>query len=303
MRGLVFFIVWMLLVPGNTEGQRELMLSQYMHNRYTINNAFAGSREGLSIFGAFRKQWAGIQGSPQSQLLTGHMPLKNLNMALGIQAYNETIARSSQSGFSLSYTYRIRVNRHTWMGFSLSGGFSNFSARWSEIPIENPEDPLFGTDESSMGPQAGFGWSIYNQRFFGGFSIPELFSHDFSYLDKTNFDLSQADYMLMGGYLFDAGSQLEFQPSFMLRYNPEKELPSDFSATLIYNRMIWGGLTWRTNNDVVALAGVQLLPQLRIVYSFDYSLDDIARFNKGAHEISIQYDFKYKTHSPSPKFF
>ncbi len=303
MRGLVLFIVLMLLVPCKTEGQRVMMLSQYMHNRYSINSAFAGSRDGLSVFGAFREQWMDMPGSPQAQLLTAHMPLRNLNMALGIQAFNETIARSSQSGLSFSYTYRTRVSSNTWMGFSLSGGFSAFSASWSEIPIEDPEDPLFGTNESSMGPQAGFGWSIYNQRFFGGFSIPQFFSHNFSNLDKTTFDLNHADYMLMGGYLFETGAQLQFQPSLMLRYNPEKTLPSDFSATIIYNRMIWGGLTWRTNNDVVALAGLQLLPQLRIAYSFDYSLDDIGRFNQGSHEISIQYDFKYRTHSPSTKFF
>ncbi len=303
MRALVLFIIMTLLVSLHSNGQKELVLSQYMHNQYAFNSAFAGSREGLSVFGAFRKQWVGIPGAPESQLLTAHMPLKKMKVALGVQVFNETIATNSLTGVSFSYTYRFRVNRSIWMGLSMSGGLSSFSAKWSEASLENPEDPLFAANESSMGPQAGFGWSIYNNHFFGGFSVPELFSHDFSYLEQTNFDLSQSNYYLTGGYLFDLGPQVAIQPSFLARYNPDSELPSDFSATLIFDRLIWGGLTYRTNHDVVAMAGWQILPQLRVAYSFDYSMGDIGRFNKGSHEISIQYDLKYMIHSPNIKFF
>lgn len=303
MRYLAIIVLTLLFSPHFTWGQKELILSQYLHNRYAINNAFAGSREGLSIFGSFRKQWVGIPGSPQSQIVTAHMPLKNMQMAVGLEAFNEDIAITSHSGFILSYTYRVRINRETWMGFSLSGGLSNFSARWNEASAGDLEDPVFSGNESSMGPQVGFGWSIYSRTWFAGISIPEFFYHDFSYLENTRFDLSRANYFATGGYIFDTGSPIELQPSFLLRYSPDRELPSDVSMTVIYDRMIWGGATWRTNNDLVGLVGFQVLPQLRVAYSYDYSIGDIGKFNKGSHEISIQYDFRYKTHSPSPKFF
>ena len=300
-KGLILSIF--LLLTISVSAQKAMTLSQYMHNRFAINSAFAGSREVLSVFGSFRKQWAGLPQSPQAQYFTAHTPMKNPNMALGLQVFNEQFTIKNNMGFSLAYTYRVRVNPYTWMAFSLSGGFSSYQINWNEISLEDDSDPAFAGNDASNGPQAGFGWSIYNDRFFGGISIPEFFSHDFEKMDGTALDIQKADILVTGGYLFDVSSSLMLQPSFLLKANQETGSWADLSASVIYDKMIWGGVTYRTREELIFHTGWQILPQLRMAYSFDYSLGDIGDFNNGSHEISIQYDFGYKINTPSPKFF
>jgi type IX secretion system PorP/SprF family membrane protein len=303
MRKPALIIVIFILSLSSTFGQKAMTLSQYMHNRFAINSAFAGSREALSLFGSFRKQWAGLPESPQAQYFTGHTPLKNPNMAMGLQVFNEKFAIKNNFGATLAYTYRVHITPYTWMAFSLSGGFASYSINWNDVTLETANDQVFGGNESSIGPQAGFGWSIYNDRFFGGISIPEFFTHNFEELDGTNFNPEKMDYLVTGGYMLDLSTSISFQPSFMAKINQETGSWADLSGTLIYNNLIWGGITYRTREELIIHTGWNLLPQLRMAYSYDYSLGDIGQFNQGSHEISIQYDFGYKVNTPNPKFF
>jgi hypothetical protein len=59
MRTKGLILIFYILLTISASGQKAMTLSQYMHNRFAINSAFAGSREVLSVFGSFRKQWAG----------------------------------------------------------------------------------------------------------------------------------------------------------------------------------------------------------------------------------------------------
>jgi type IX secretion system PorP/SprF family membrane protein len=301
IKGLI--LSFFILLTISVSAQKAMTLSQYMHNRFAINSAFAGSREVLSVFGSFRKQWAGLPQSPQAQYFTGHTPLKNPNMAIGLQAFNEQFTIKNNMGATLAYTYRVRVNPYTWMAFSLSGGFSSYQINWSEITLEDSGDPNFNGNQTSNGPQAGFGWSIYNNRIFGGISIPEFFSHDFEQMEGTELDLQRTDFLFTGGYLIDISSTLMIQPSFLVKSNQESGSWADLTGSVIYDEMIWGGITYRTREELIFHTGWQVLPQFRMAYSYDYSLGDIGNFNHGSHEISIQYDFGYKVNTPSPKFF
>jgi type IX secretion system PorP/SprF family membrane protein len=304
MRTPVFALILILaLTCSAMQGQKAMPLSQYVHNRFAINSAFAGSREVLSIFASFRKQWAGVPQSPTAQYFTGHTPLRNPRMALGVQVFNENIAIKNNFETSFSYAYRVHVNPYTWMAFSISGGLSSYAINWNQVTLEDRNDEVFGGNESSIGPQAGFGWSIYNDKFFGGFSIPEFFTQDFEKLDGSNFEMEKIDYFLTGGYIIDISSLFALQPSFLTKISKDNGSWTDLSTTLIYNKMIWGGITYRTREELVFHMGWLLLPQLRVAYSYDYSLGDIGNFNHGSHEISIQYDFGYKVNTPSPKFF
>lgn len=303
MRILISFFLFIILATSTGSAQKAMTISQYMHNRFAVNSSFAGSREVLSLFGSFRKQWAGLPQSPHAQYFTGHTPLKNQNMALGLQIFNEAFAIKNNLGLNLSYTYRVRIDPYTWMAFSASGGFSNYAINWNDVSLEDPEDNVFGSNETSLGPQAGFGWSIYNDRFFGGISIPEFFHHNFEQLNGTELDFQEINYFFTAGYLLDLSSSIMLQPSFLLKMNTNNGTWSDLSATVIFEKMIWAGITYRTRDELIFLTGWQLLPQLRMAYSYDYSLGDIGNFNHGSHEISIQYDFGYKINTPSPKFF
>lgn len=72
------------LMPIDSYGQQDPQYTHYMYNTLSINPAYAGQRETLSIVGLHRSQWVGIDGAPQTQSLGIHSPLRNERLALGL---------------------------------------------------------------------------------------------------------------------------------------------------------------------------------------------------------------------------
>jgi len=294
-------ILSFLLIISSLSAQKELHTSQYMHNRYAVNTAFAGSGEALSIFGAYRKQWMGINGSPSSQLLSANTPLKNDNIALGLEFFNQNYAEFSNTGFTAAYTYRVHTSSNKWLALSLNGGLGMTSSGWSSIAVKDPTDPSFAANESFTMPIVGLGAAWYGSHFFTGLSVINLFETDIYTDGATTF--KPGTIVATGGYLFDVGGSFQIQPSAMLQFNTPYGSIYDVNTSVIWNELIWVGASYRSTDDFVALLAIQPTQQFLISYSMDVNTGDIGSFNSGTHEISLKYYFGYRVKSSSPKFF
>lgn len=281
--------------------QKELHTSQYMHNRYTVNTAFAGSGEALSIFGAYRKQWMGINGSPASQLLSANTPLKNDNIALGLEFFNQNYAQFSNTGFTAAYTYRVHTSAKQWLALSINGGIGMASLGWNSVPVKDPSDPSFASNETFTTPIAGLGAAWYSSRFFTGLSITNLFKTDIYKDGSTTF--KPGEVVATGGYLFNVSKSFQIQPSALMTFNTPEGSVYDVNASIIWREFIWLGASYRSTNDFVGLLAVQPTHQILISYSMDVNTGEIGSFNSGTHEISLKYYFGYRVKSSSPKFF
>jgi len=296
------FVVFTLSVFA----QKDIIMGQYLHNRYAINTAFAGNREVLSMYGTYRKKWLDINGAPSSTLFSMHSPLKKEHIALGLEAYNQRYGVNSQTGFAFSYTYRLKMEHDSQLAFSINGGGSFYSANWTKVNTFDAKqpDPVYTSNESNFAPTIGFGSAWYSKDFFIGVSIPNFFYYDHYSKGGTNsFALNKANYILTGGYLFNLSNKWHLQPSAMARYNPQLSSCVDINATAIYNNMLWIGAAYRSTNEFVTMVGYQINQQLRFSYSVDYTMGEVSSFNSGTHEIAIQYDFGFKVKTPNPKFF
>src|SRR5690606_30693577 len=58
--------------------------TQYMYNTISINPAYAGSRDALSIIALHRSQWVGFDGGPITQTFSIHTPLRNDRIGVGL---------------------------------------------------------------------------------------------------------------------------------------------------------------------------------------------------------------------------
>ncbi len=281
--------------------QNDLIVSQYIHNRFAVNPALAGSREVLSVFGSYRMQWTGITGQPKSILLTGHTSLKNEQIVVGLGLYNQTIRQSQNSGLQATVGYRVRATEKTWFGMALQPGASLRSSDWSRIATTQAGDESFSEKMSSIAPLLGFGLSWYGDKFFLGASVVSLFvSDDFDQRD-AKFDPEHAAYIATAGYLF-SGETFSVQPSVLASYQTDN-LHVDGTLSVIVSDFIWIDAGYRTNKEITAGLAVQALPQLRIAYNYDYQIGDLKGYSSGSHEISLQYDFAYKTKNVGPKFY
>ena len=131
-------------------------------------------------------KWAGINGSPTSQYFSGHAPLKNEQVALGMSLYNSNYSVVGQSGGSFSYTYRIQMDNRAVLAFGLTAGANLNSAKWTNInTFDNGVDPEFAENETDINPLVGFGVAWYGEKYFAGISVPNSFAY--SPYDTYNF--------------------------------------------------------------------------------------------------------------------
>ena len=283
--------------------QKEVNVSQYMLSRYAVNTAFGGSHEALSILGSYRQKWMGFNGTPTSLFFAAHAPLKKDAVALGLEFYNQSYNVVNESGFAGSYTYRVRTGNNIWLGFSLSGGLSFTSVNWGGVPLKETGDPVFVNEEKKSVPILGFGTAIYGESFFAGVSVPNFYYNDITTSEKASIDPGKAQFLLTGGYMFRLSDMFKVQPSALVIINRKEGNIIDASGSVIWNDMLWIGLTYRTIEEIVGMAAFQVLPQFRVAYSFDYNTGQLKNYNNGTHEFSLQYKFGYKVNTPSPKFF
>lgn len=82
-------------------------------------------------------------------------------------------------------------------------------------------------------------------------------------------------------------------------------LSTDLTAQFIFNETFWAGASYRLDQNIALLSGIQVTPQLIIGYSYDFPASNLLPFNSGSHEIVISYDFKgYKKEKlVSPRYF
>lgn len=285
-----------------SNAQNDLIVSQYIHNQYAINPAFAGNREGVTFFGSWRKQWMGIENTPTSILFTTHAPLKNDKLTIGLQAWNQKIHQSANTGIEVSLGYRTRLTSGTWLGLSLMPGVSIKSTDWTKLNLIQQDDDVFGEKTSCTSPLLGFGASWYGKRHFAGISVTSLFINNEFDQTASSFAPTDAQYIITGGYLLGE-TDIHIQPSAMASYSKAEKTNATVTLSGIYRDFIWLDAAYSTKNEINIGVAIQALPQMRIAYNYGLATGSLSGHSNGTHEISVQYDLVYLIKTVGPRFF
>jgi hypothetical protein len=67
-------------------------------------------------------------------------------------------------------------------------------------------------------------------------------------------------------------------------------LQVDLTARVYYQEDYWAGISYRTNDAIVALMGVKY-NRFYFAYAFDFTLTDIRSRSYGSHELSLAVKF------------
>lgn len=274
-----------------------------MLNGLALNPAYAGSRDVFNITLGYRNQWVGFDGAPVSQTLSTHSPMKNEKIAIGFFLHNEKIDIRNNTSLYLNYAYRLNLgNGRLSMGLKAGGMIRN--ANWSNLLLHDPGDDVFsGPATRELLPNFGFGLYYYTDRYFIGASIP-FFLSDSTRNSKTvsYHDISNYNYLVSGGLVVGNGG-FKVKPSFLIKYNEKNPMQADANIAFILSDLIWIGATYRIEDALVGLIKIQLSDQLRIGYTYDYSLGQLSNYHNGSHEIALIYDFRYRVRAVNPRYF
>lgn len=283
-------------------GQHEAQFTQYMFNRLVLNPGYAGATEGICATGTIRQQWVGFKESdgegastkvaPETYLISATAPIEKLHGGLGLSIVQDQIAFQKNTSVNLAYGYQTILGAAD-LGIGVQVMFSNRTVDFSKYrPIDGNDPVLSGKgQESDMLIDAGLGlyYRVPDQLFAGVSVIPVLGSKASN--ESTGAKL-QRQVNLFGGYEFPfpTSSIITCHPAFYLK-STGTVTQVDLTAMIRYDNKIWGGLTYR-HQDAIALIFGMDIKDFEIGYSYDINTSAIGSY--GSHEVRIAYCFKIK---------
>lgn len=287
------------------QAQQDPQYTQYMYNHANINPAYAGSREGVNIFGLYRTQWVGLEGAPKTATLSVNTPLGDSGLGLGVSFVNDHLGVMDDNTLSVDLSYAIDLNYNYKLAFGLKGAANLLDVNYSKLNIYNPTDPVIVDDvKNEFTPNIGAGLFLYSEKAYVGLSIPTLLTR--SRYDDNNLNTlrEKMHLYLTGGYVFDLNNDIKFKPTTMVKMEQGSPLQVDVSANFMFVEKFTAGIAYRWDAAVSGMVGFQVSENIFVGYSYDAETSKLARYNSGSHEIFMRFTlFNGFKRITSPRFF
>ncbi|WP_347373224.1 type IX secretion system membrane protein PorP/SprF [Aequorivita sp. Q41] len=298
-------LVVALVLAMSSYAQQNPQYTQYMYNTMSINPGYTGSMGTLDAVLTYRDQWVGIDGAPVSQNFGIHSPLSNEKIGLGLNLQNDEIGPAQEMYADANFSYTLQVSSTLKLGLGLKAGAKIFNVDFSKGTFENPGgDPLNQNIDNKLTTALGAGAYLYSEKWYLGLSVPDFISN--KYYDDIEESVAEEEiqYYLIGGYVFELSPSLKFKPAFLAKYVQNTPFVVDVSANFLIMDQFSLGASYRYEDSVSGLAGVNFMKGFFVGYSYDYTLTDLSDYNSGSHEIVLRYTIPQKNKKVnSPRYF
>lgn len=298
MRKVFSVLFFIFTLCSAAFGQQDPQYTNNMFYRLGVNPGFAGSGDAISGIILNRYQWSGFEGAPKTMVFSaeGAVTFMGRPSGIGLNIVRDEIGPEKNVLVNFNYAYKAALAFGN-LGVGISLGIFNkgLNATW-EIPeddlgIYTPpgSDPAITEGEvSQVAFDAGFGVYLASSKYYAGISVTHLNEPAIRFSDLASTYLAR-HYYLMGGYNIKLTDPLfELRPSVLVK-SDLAGWQVDLNANLVYNNRLWGGVSYRTQDAVSLLMGVELFNGLKVGYSFDLVTSAIGRNGYGSHELFVSY--------------
>ena len=270
------------------KAQQPFTYTQYMNNGTPLNAAYSLLDKAGTVNLTGRKQWTGIDGTPETFLFTGAIPIEKLGASAGLVISHDKVTIEKQTSINAFFAKSVQLDRNTFLAASFSAGIRSFKAPYSEL---DPSDVSFKQNVSETSGTIGLGVMLYNpDRFYIGASLPGL------RLNKKdqNGNTVKNTWYFSGAYLFDGGTGVKFKPSVLLTYTPDLKTQEDVSLMFYMMEDQLGlGANYRTTKEVAGIVSYAFKNNLTIGYSYQTGVGDqrVGGLGNSTHEVSLTFRF------------
>jgi type IX secretion system PorP/SprF family membrane protein len=305
---LVFFFLSILKVTA----QQDPQYTQYMYNMSVVNPAYATATPAILNLGSlYRYQWAGMEGAPKTLTLFAHTPI-NQKIEAGFSLISDDIGNGTKKETNVfaDFAYILKLDEKQKLSFGIKAGVSSISTNFNGFRLNSGDvstDEAFAENVNETVPNIGAGAYYFTDNYYVGLSAPNLLSaeHIKSRADINSFGPREIHTYFTGGYVFDINEAFKLKPAFMAIFVKGSSVSMDLTINALYNEKFELGAAYRIDDSMSLLMNVNVLPNLRVGYSYDYTISNLSQFNSGSHEIVLLYDLDLlgKGYDKSPRFF
>jgi len=286
MKKNIYVLFLITIVSISSNAQQFSLYSQYMHNKYALNPAVAGTNDGVLLGASYRQMWTGLKDAPSISTLSGHTAIGD-NMGAGGRIFNISTGPQSQTGFEGTYAYRFNINDDIKLSLGLSAILSQYGLDKTKLDIKNKDDQALNNGtENLIVPDANFGAYMYAKNYYFGIVASQLIPLNANYKNAYLENKQERHYFVHGGYKYEVSDNFGIEPSILFRYIEAGALQLDVNLKFSIKKMFWIGGSYRLNDAAIAMFGVQT-DKIMFGYSYDYTLSEIGNFSNGSHELVL----------------
>ena len=302
------FLVTLSVIAFTVElhAQQDPHYTQYMYNMSVMNPAYAGSKENLSLGLLHRKQWVEIEDAPTTTTFFGHAPVGK-NVGMGLSVISDKIGPVEENNIYADFSYTLNLGGEHKLAFGIKTGLTLHKVGlYDEVYPTLPDefDPAFSENTSNSYFNIGSGLFYYTNKYYLGFSIPNLMKSKHLDFNGREFGSEVSHYFVTGGYVFDINDNVKFKPFFMMKSAFEAPTSWDLSANFLFNEKFEIGGTYRLEDSFGAMVNYAITPNIKLGYAYDHIVSDLNVTTPSSHEIILLFDLNFpKKVSSSPRFF
>lgn len=317
------------LMPGHYSSAQEPQFSQFYNAPLHLNPAFTGNTIQGRVGANYRKQWPGISGAFTSYTFFYDHNLARIQSGVGLLLIKD---KAGSVGLNFTkigglYSYKLAVTRKLFVNAGVRASYANYTMDFSKLQFGDQllrDDPIFSVETFTVQSVSYFdlstGFIVYGGRYWIGMAVDHLTRPKYSFM---GYDARlPIKYSIHGGYILQLKKTEKGKTvrNLMIAANykaQEKWDQFDIGAYFKIKAYIMG--VWYrgiplfkaykrgySNNDAVVLSlGYKVQDYLNIGYSYDITISRLGLVTKGAHEISIIYEFaraEYKRDARRRKF-
>ena len=315
LRKRILYFVVGFFVFFESFGQYDPTFSQFYANALYLAPSLAGATEDYRFSINYRNQWPAV-GFYNTYSVSFDKALPNFNSGIGVLATHDVAGSGNLSttniGLVYSYDFSITDNWHIRPGVNFKFHYigldigklvfnsqltgSGVSPPITPPPFDNVADIDFAT--SAM---------VYNDRIWGGFTVDHLLAPKVSFYGENATIPVKLNFF--GGMQILQGTRLrqKMYDVLSVAINFQKQAnhyQSDLGLYYLKNPLMFGvwyrgipyvttakqEMTTQAGDAIIGLIGIKM-DQLRIGYSYDFTISSLVNATGGAHEISIVFEF------------
>lgn len=309
-KNIIIFILLLLSITGYA--QHDLLLTQQWFSRINRNPASTGNSDYLDLFFLTRRQWTGVDGMPQSNLLNVHSYFDGIRSGLGLTASYDDPGGISNSAINvkLAYAFHVNLAEDLLLSLGVSGGvlYKGFDPNKHILKHESEKglDTWPQEKEGKTKADFDFGFELSMPKLLVGASITHLGNRRSK---LTTYTAAQHHYVYARGN-FMLGENFDIAPSLVYQ-NTGKVNMLSVGAMLFYKKMFWIGLDYRppsptdfSDYDYSVLTGMLGVEWnfFRLGYAYDLSLGKLNKLSSNTHELMLSFRIPTKKKSERVRF-
>lgn len=313
------------LMQNEIAAQSRPQQSLYLMNYNLLNPAATGVENFGQIQAGLRRQWAGIDGAPSTNWITGNFALKhrrNIETAtdgeysrptgvdnghgLGFTFYQENIGPYSIVNLNAAYAYHVKLSEEAAISLGFSGGMQHTRYDVSKnIYPDQSIDPAVGNQSANLNkwsPDLNAGLLFYTRDFFIGSSLMQIIPSRYINTPGSN-SRYKPQWLNSAGYSFDlddGGTRMWL--SGVVKTDFANPLRYDINAKVSFRNICWLGGSYRRKDAFGGQLGINITPAFVCAYLYDYSLlNQMGIYSRGSHEVTVGYRFLKQHQNISPR--